>query len=664
MKTIKIFLASSEELAPEREKMTDLIYQLNKLFKGRGLELDLEKWEYLDSSMSSTRKQDEYNEVLKDCEMCLVIFWRRFGEFTSEEFDTAYQQMASGQNPKKIYVFFKTINNDHEITPELKSFKESIYTKYGHFFCKFDNVDTMKLEFLLQLENYQKNLLGENAIAVQQEHVYVGNEAIADLNNIPFAANNEGFKKMQSDLKELKEEIEGDQEELEKKQQKQEKWKAKMEKDPNNEDFKETYEEVLEEVEKLIDKLQPKLNKYNKMKEAFDREQQNLFNTARRIAELRGSRISERMVRAIEAFESGDAQRADTILDEAEHDADEALADIRMAKEVGLKSLEELILKASVKMANDTIPIDERVEETLKIYEKADEIAMEIDYDKEKYVKFLLKYGVFLYDYAKYEEAVDVDLRLITLSEKLYGTEHQFTVSSYNNLALVYAHQSKFPKALELFQKALDTREKTLGVEHPDTASSYDEIGSVYADSNNYSRNYSKALEYISKAISIREKTIGSEHPDTATSYNNYGYICHELNDYSKALEYYLKAQHIFEKVLGLEKADTAISFNNIGCVYCDLGKYSEALEYHFKALSIRTKLLGLNHPDTANSYDNIGDVYQRSGNFQNALEFFNKALMIYENYEKLNGTDRPSTSTKTTKRQVEAMKRKLSENK
>jgi hypothetical protein len=43
MKTIKIFLASSEELRPERLEMTDLINKLNKLLKCRKLEIDLEK---------------------------------------------------------------------------------------------------------------------------------------------------------------------------------------------------------------------------------------------------------------------------------------------------------------------------------------------------------------------------------------------------------------------------------------------------------------------------------------------------------------------------------------------------------------------------------------------------------------------------------------------
>ena len=188
MKTIKIFLASSEELKDERNTMADLILHLNKLFKGRGLEFELEKWEYLDASMTGLRKQDEYNEVLKQCDICMVLFWRKFGSYTGEELDTAYQRMRQKEKPHKIYVFFKNPNSD-EVTQELKDFIANYEQRFGgHFFCKFQNVDTMKLEFLLQLENYQKDLIGEKAIEVRNEHVYVDNEMVADLNNIPFAA--------------------------------------------------------------------------------------------------------------------------------------------------------------------------------------------------------------------------------------------------------------------------------------------------------------------------------------------------------------------------------------------------------------------------------------------------------------------------------------------
>ena len=208
MKTIKIFLASSEELRTERLEMTDLVSLLNQLFKCRDLEIELKKWEHLDSSMSPTRKQDEYNKVLKECDICLVMYWQKFGDFTGEELELAFHQMKSGEKPHKIYLFFKDITNEEVITHELKSFKENIYSRYGHFICKFQNVDTLKLEFVLQLELFLKNILGEKSIEVREEHVYINNTPIANLNNIPFAANNEGFKRMQEELKTLSEKIE------------------------------------------------------------------------------------------------------------------------------------------------------------------------------------------------------------------------------------------------------------------------------------------------------------------------------------------------------------------------------------------------------------------------------------------------------------------------
>ena len=80
MKTIKIFLASSEELRVERLEMTDLVCLLNQLFKGRDLEIELKKWEHLDSAMSPNggkvgrkkgsiktdeQKREEYKEVIQ-----------------------------------------------------------------------------------------------------------------------------------------------------------------------------------------------------------------------------------------------------------------------------------------------------------------------------------------------------------------------------------------------------------------------------------------------------------------------------------------------------------------------------------------------------------------------------------------------------------------------
>ena len=515
-------MASSEELALEREKFTDLVLRINKLFKGRGLELDLEKWEYFDSSVSANpEKQDDYNTILKECEMCLVIFWRRFGRFTEKEFNIARKQFIEGKNPRKIYVFFKNLDKEDVITDELKTFKENVYNHYGHFYCKFANVDTLKLEFLLQLELYQKGLLGEKAIEVRQEHVYVDNEAVADLNNIPFASNNGGFKKMQAELKELKVEITDLQAELEKKQQKLERKKAKMEKEPDDEDYREEFEETKEEVDALVDKLQKKLDRKNELEKEFDREQQNLFNTARRITEMRADKITERMTRAIEAFYGGDAQRADAILDEAEHDADEALNDIHTAKQVGLKSLEELILKASVKMGNDSIPIEKRIDETKAIYEKADVLAKEVDYEKEKYVLLLRDYAEFLKK-RDLKKAIDLFIRQDKMLEEIYGPNNIYMAMSYDDIAGVYIElggESNWAIAWSYLEKAITIQEPHFGPNHPNVANTYRLMGQLQIKR----LNYQESKECLEKAVKIFEEAGDTGSIELALTYREFG---------------------------------------------------------------------------------------------------------------------------------------------
>ena len=559
MKTIKIFLASSEELKDERLEMTDLVSRLNQTFKGRGIQLELKRWEYLDSSMGNERKQDEYNNVLRECDICLVLFWRKFGSYTGEELDVAYQCNKNKQKPEKIYVFFKNPDAD-DVTSELKEFIKSYENRYGgHFFNKFVNVDTLKLEFLLQFELYQKDQLGEKAIEVRNEHVYVDNEMVADLNNIPFAANNEGFKKRQAELKELEEEIEKKRKELD-----ENKTALQLAKDQqaNHPDFV-SLQILVDMAQKVVndteDSLQVLLNRKNEFKDEFEHEQQNLFNTARRITEQRGQKISKRMARAIEAFESGDARRADIILDEAEIDFEEARKDFLITKKVSIQALEEQIQRASYKMSNESIPIEERVAKTLQIYEEADAFAQEINYDQEKYIEFLWDYSGFLQDYAHYDKAIVVRIRLIKMCEDFYGKEHPNTARSYNNIGLVYADRGDYDKALEYYQRALDIKEKVLGKEHPSTATSYGNIGNVYG----MHRDYDKALEYHKQALGIREKVLGREHLDTVWSYYIIGWTYHLMGKYEVALEQFelcLKLYKEQDNPKGIQETEARIA--------------------------------------------------------------------------------------------------------
>ena len=61
-KTIKIFLASSEELKEDRVWFGDFVQGIDKIYQERGKRVDLCKWEFFDAANNDRRKQDEYNE--------------------------------------------------------------------------------------------------------------------------------------------------------------------------------------------------------------------------------------------------------------------------------------------------------------------------------------------------------------------------------------------------------------------------------------------------------------------------------------------------------------------------------------------------------------------------------------------------------------------------
>lgn len=102
-----IFIASSSELKKERNELVDLLQDLNRKHKAQDIKFKPVLWEYMDSSLRAERKEDEYLARLKECEICIVLFWNTLGQYTVEELDVAEEQMQAGFLPKQVFVFFK-----------------------------------------------------------------------------------------------------------------------------------------------------------------------------------------------------------------------------------------------------------------------------------------------------------------------------------------------------------------------------------------------------------------------------------------------------------------------------------------------------------------------------------------------------------------------------
>jgi len=178
-------------------QIASMFLHLNRILKPRNIQLEPVLWEYLDASMGPKHKQDEYNEELKTCEMCMVLYWTKFGEYTKSEFDTAYEELCAGRNPRKLYIYFKDTD---AITPELLEFRDNFATKYGHFYCHFENVDTMRLNFLLQFDDYINKNGQQNLLKVRDSRVEVDGKPFVELQNVPFAGNNPDYLRLCSDI--------------------------------------------------------------------------------------------------------------------------------------------------------------------------------------------------------------------------------------------------------------------------------------------------------------------------------------------------------------------------------------------------------------------------------------------------------------------------------
>ena len=152
MKVINVFIASSAELKKERMELVDLMQDMNDDLERQNFKLKPVLWEYMDSSMRAERKEDEYLAKLRECEVCIVLFWQILGEYTVEELDVAVKEMRSGRFPTEVHAFFK--EPAQSASNELISFKENFYNKYQLHPKTFNNISLLRKQVEDILQKY------------------------------------------------------------------------------------------------------------------------------------------------------------------------------------------------------------------------------------------------------------------------------------------------------------------------------------------------------------------------------------------------------------------------------------------------------------------------------------------------------------------------------
>ena len=600
MKTIKIFLASSEELTDDRNAFGNLVRRLDKIYEKRGIRIELSPWEDFDAAYNNRRKQDEYNEIVKTSDMFLALFHTKAGKFTIEEFDIAIEEFRKKAAPK-VYTYCKDLKEGEQESPELVDFKRKLFEELGHYWCRYDNRDSMQLHFIMQLQLIESSD-NDEPLKIENGVVMFEDMRIANINHLRFAYDNKDYQRMNTEFLSLPPKIR--------------EARKRVERYPEDDSF--------------ADELQRLLDHYHKLRKDIVDYQQVLINTAIRISKLQSSRITDRMRRAIELFNDGKIHEANLVLDEAKNDANLAIERYKRSlkivedeRENVFLAIEELLLKATTNIADLSIPLEERLESTDMLYKDSIDLATSSNLDIKKYINILHTYLVFLDKYARYEKANKICNTLIELVD---STDNQELVGAiYSYISTSYAYQGKLDDAIEYGVKAVEIAKSVYDGSNINLVRSYNTIGGLYSTCG----KFKEANIYLKKALDIIEESSEINILEKADVYNNLGAYFATIGEYKQA-EYYLsEALNIRLEKKGKEDSDTIGTYISLAGILEKEGDYDRASDIIMNCIEISVDVLGERHPKTACLYHSLGDISLGKGDDTSAMESYNKELFL-----------------------------------
>jgi hypothetical protein len=188
LKKYKLFLASSEELAQERKEIALMISRLNNKWLENNIYLELVVWEELLHSFQGKGKsvQDYFNREMLKCDIVVVLFYRKVGIFTEEEFNRAVEHLNKGKKPHFLFVYFKSGSISTDDAEEsiddlikIKKIKDEIKRR-EQLYRTFNSIEslTQKLQDQLQLA-----IIDKQAAAAQEDAAAREERAKIDLDN-------------------------------------------------------------------------------------------------------------------------------------------------------------------------------------------------------------------------------------------------------------------------------------------------------------------------------------------------------------------------------------------------------------------------------------------------------------------------------------------------
>ena len=646
MKTITVFLASSNELNYDRNSFQALIAKLDDIYEPRDIRIKCRRWEDFPAYCTGERTQDVYNKTVRSCDMCICMFHKEAGQYTIEEFEQALDEYRTNHSHPKTFVYIRALVEGEVETDELKAFKDQLFKSIGHYWCNYACDDSMNLHFVMQLERLIPDMglsAGDSSqLKVEEGNVTLQGIKIADYTNLPFAAANPEYCNLKEKYAQLDKDI--------------------------------TQLRALG-IDDTHDLLREKVIDRQKCHEQIINMEKQLLDMAFQVNKSISSNspMSERKRLAIEMFEQGNIKGVINVLNEEDMVSEAKQAELEIARgrqlvqsgndliEKGIQTIqaqvEEYILRAKALMLD--FDNADRFSLACNAYERAVELTRnhlsqaELAYQLNEYYCFLSDNNQFTKCEAYIEESVSIRAELCREHPEMYEPD---LAVSYNNLANLYGTTQRFHESEAMYKSALAIYER-LAKENPqsnepDLADSYNNLAVLYYNLALLYYNiqhYNESEAMYKSALAIRER-LAKEipqiyEPDLATSYNNLANLYSDTQRFEESESMHKSAIAIRERLAKANpqayEPDLADSYNNLANLYNVTHRFQESEAMYKSAIAIRERLAKANpqayEEDLANSYNNLANLYFATQRFQESEAMYKLALAIRERLAKAN---------------------------
>jgi tetratricopeptide (TPR) repeat protein len=145
----------------------------------------------------------------------------------------------------------------------------------------------------------------------------------------------------------------------------------------------------------------------------------------------------------------------------------------------------------------------------------------------------LNRQGTELRETGQYPQAELALLKALELRKKLLGENSPLTLTSKNNLAMLYFDQGRYELAEPLLKEALNIRREILGDKHIDTLTSMDNLGQLYRVQG----RYKQAEPLFMETLGSTDELVGNPLTNhfELTVMNNLAHVYKEQGKYKIA---------------------------------------------------------------------------------------------------------------------------------